>query len=285
MKLFQDIVNDRESGSAALLLDILEVLKVQINADQKELIPIIEYLFKNLHQFTIISSFLNEFMIRLETGELSDLKKDAKSYLENYQQKLIRSNEKISEIFLNYLTDFNFKTNPNPNPVSVLTHSQSSTVFHVIEQIMREGHEIVVFQTESIPGNEGQIQSDKLNVLKINTLLIKDQEITAYLDKVDLVLLGVDQLHSDRFLNKVGSKEIALEARERHIPVIVVGDSRKLIVQGDTKTDFHDNSIFEWIPNQLITAFILDTGLFNPQQMLNLSSGIQYSKKLSKLLK
>jgi translation initiation factor eIF-2B subunit delta len=108
----------------------------------------------------------------------------------------------------------------------LLTHSISSTVTRVLTRVPRQGLAAVV--TESRPGNEGWNLAATLAQEGVHVTYITDAAAGAHLADVDCVLFGADAILTDGSLvNKVGTRLIALAAREAGVPVYVCAESFK----------------------------------------------------------
>ncbi|MFQ6604015.1 MAG: hypothetical protein ACE5D8_00515 [Fidelibacterota bacterium] len=155
----------------------------------------------------------------------------------------------------------------------VLTHSRSSTVETVLRQAGKEGFLEMVYCTESRPGYEGLGLARSLCEI-VPVTLITDTNIMRIIPEIDCVILGADAVDAlGNIRNKVGSRMMALLAREEHIPVIVLADKSKWLSELLPKDgEEHDpaelghgisgitvlNTYFESIEQSLITTIISD---------------------------
>lgn len=128
---------------------------------------------------------------------------------------------------------------------TVLTHSRSSTVLTAFLEANRAGLEFHVISTESRPVMEGRALAESLAREKINVTLIADSAAAAVMDKIDFILTGADKLTPDWLINKIGTRMIALSARERGLPVYAICDSSKFTNSARSLPDEHHN------PNEL----------------------------------
>lgn len=111
----------------------------------------------------------------------------------------------------------------------ILTHSRSSTVLAAFVEAKRAGKNLSVVLTESRPMLEGRAMAAALAGEEIPVTLIADAAASLALDGVDLVVLGADKITPVDLVNKIGTRMIALAARERGVPSYAVCDSSKLI--------------------------------------------------------
>lgn len=163
---------------------------------------------------------------------------------------------------------------------SILTHSYSSTVASALEDCK----EIRVYATESRPGYEGRKLAERLAAKEHDVTLIVDAAASYVIDQglVDAVILGCDAILDDGSIaNKIGSKMIALSAKEAGIPVNIVTDLWKAAIYGFSleehpkeevyigRIGLHSlNPYFEVLPSKLITAYITEEGVLNVGELI-----------------
>lgn len=116
-----------------------------------------------------------------------------------------------------------------PNGATVLTHSRSSTVLVALIEARRQGKDFSVIATESRPMLEGRASARKLAAEGVHVSLIADAAAAQLMDEVNLVLVGADKVTPEYLLNKIGTRMIALAARERAVPAYAVCDTSKFI--------------------------------------------------------
>jgi ribose 1,5-bisphosphate isomerase len=111
----------------------------------------------------------------------------------------------------------------------VLTHSRSSTVLCSFIEARRAGRDFSVVATESRPMFEGRALSEALAGEGIAVTLIADAAASLVMDRVDFVFVGADKITAQYLVNKIGTRMIALAARERGVPVYALCDTSKFI--------------------------------------------------------
>lgn len=114
---------------------------------------------------------------------------------------------------------------------SVLTHSRSSTVVEAFIEARRTGRDFSVIATESRPMFEGRALAKTLSAAGIQVTLIADAAASLVMDRTDFVLVGADKITPRDLVNKIGTRMIALAARERGLPIYVVCDTLKFICE------------------------------------------------------
>lgn len=108
----------------------------------------------------------------------------------------------------------------------IMTHSISSTVKKIFEQLSRTQVEIIV--TESRPGNEGKVLAAYLVELGFKPTYITEAQIDLCMPKVTKVIVGADALLSDgSVINKCGTSLMAMSAKYHGVPVYVCAEAFK----------------------------------------------------------
>lgn len=121
-----------------------------------------------------------------------------------------------------------------PNGAVILTHSRSSTVLAALKLSKKEGKLFDVIVTESRPNLEGRTLARELAEDQIPVRLIVDSMAATAVEGADRVLVGADAITGHGVVNKVGTRAVALAARDADVPVTVAAESSKAWVK---KTD------------------------------------------------
>ena len=163
---------------------------------------------------------------------------------------------------------------------TVFTHSSSNTVGGILRQAVRQGKGLNALVTESRPYCEGREMARYLGQQGINTRLILDAAIAQYVKEADLILVGVDRISEEAFVNKVGTLAIAMAAKLDQVPVYIACESSKFLPavfappeeilnsSEETTQEEWQNvelvfSFFEEIPNAYITGVITEEGILS----------------------
>jgi len=121
----------------------------------------------------------------------------------------------------------------NNNDV-ILTHCNSDTVIAILRKAWKKGRRFSVIVTETRPRLQGHITVKKLLDDGIPVTLIVDSAVclTMYTKKVDKVLVGADAVCvNGDIVNKIGTSQIALCAKENGVKFIVAVESIKFSPQ------------------------------------------------------
>ena len=135
---------------------------------------------------------------------------------------------------------------------TVLTHCHSSAVTMSLIRAADRGVDFRVICTETRPRYQGRITARELLEAGIETTMIVDSAVRAFMKKAELVLVGSDAITSEgNVINKIGSSMVALAAQESRIPFYVVSELLKFdpqTIHGDYEAIEERDSAEIW-PN------------------------------------
>ncbi len=169
---------------------------------------------------------------------------------------------------------------------TILTHSHSSSVQNLLIKAHRSGKSFQVIATESRPGLEGKKMAQDLGRQGIMTTLIVEAAALGMMDRCHKVFVGADRISEKHFVNKVGTRAIALGAKELERDFFVVCDTSKFVPKrfGAFARKQHppeevleqrypnvivENPYFEAIPLSLVTVIICEEGLLPPAGVID----------------
>ncbi|MCQ4153009.1 MAG: ribose 1,5-bisphosphate isomerase [Archaeoglobi archaeon] len=111
---------------------------------------------------------------------------------------------------------------------TILTHCNSSAAIAVIKRAHEAGKRIEVFATESRPRWQGHITARQLREAGIEVTLIVDSAVRYFISEVDCIIVGADTITANGALvNKIGTSQVALCAKEARVPFIVAAETFK----------------------------------------------------------
>jgi len=163
-------------------------------------------------------------------------------------------------------------------PATVFTISDSSTVADVVLGVGAKN----VVVTESRPQMEGRNLAERLAGEGVNVLLVVDAAAAMFMESADVAVVGADSvLYDGSFVNKVGTRTVALAARDQGVPFYVVCSTSKFNVMNylgrGVELEEKDpaevaeiegvnvrNPYFEVIPGRLVTGIITELGVMEP---------------------
>jgi len=163
----------------------------------------------------------------------------------------------------------------------LLTYSYSNTVLQVIKSFPY----LKVIVPESRPVYEGRILTRALLKAKLKVIFITDAEISRFMEQSDVILVGADRIMEDSLVNKVGTKAIAIMAKEFEIPIYAVCGTDKFLSEQTSpfKEEMKSpdeiwkieeingleilNFYFEKVPLPYFTGIITEQGIIPPQNI------------------
>ncbi len=152
--------------------------------------------------------------------EIEKFREKISSEIQRFVEKQERALKKIAEIGSNLIQSGDI----------ILTHCNSDTVNMILEKAWRDGKGIEVICTETRPRYQGIITVKELSSSGIPTTLIVDSAVHLIMRKlkVNKVLVGADTICANGdLINKIGTSQIALCAKELDIDFIVAAESIK----------------------------------------------------------
>ena len=163
---------------------------------------------------------------------------------------------------------------------TVMTYSYSSTVIEVLGQA-RPQRTII---SEARPRNEGLRTARHLAEKGISVTLITEAQMGLFVREAEAVVVGADTIFPDGSLvNKIGTRLLALAARDAGVPFYVLSETLKVSAlsapkrfvaeEGNRKEVSKEswlrvrNVYFEVAPARLVTAYITEEGVFKPEEL------------------
>ena len=212
---------------------------------------------------------------RLDAGEFrKTMSDDIQKFIDDQERAL----ERIAKIGAN-LIDSND---------TILTHCNSDTVVALFERARKEGKKFNVICTETRPRFQGHLTARALAKAKIPTTMVVDSAARLMMKelKVDRVIVGGDTVCANGdLINKIGTSQIAVAARDLDIDFIAAVESIKFSpqsIEGEmVKIEYRDtkevikpgkirgikvlNPAFDITPAEMIDMLITEEGIIPPQ--------------------
>ena len=209
--------------------------------------------------------------------QLEDFRKALKNDIDAFISQLKDSLRKIAEIGSRLIEDGDV----------ILTHCNSDTVVEILKRSFETGKEIKVICTETRPRYQGHITAKQLSKVGIPVTMIVDSAAFLAMEKfkVDKVMVGADTICANGdVINKVGTSQIALAAKELGIDFLVAVESIKFspqsvmgkIVEIEERSRSEVlgrkmpevsvyNPAFDITPAEYVTMLITELGVMPPQ--------------------
>ncbi len=212
---------------------------------------------------------------KLDAGEFRKaMSKDIQKFIDDQERAL----ERIAEIGANLIDN---------NDV-ILTHCNSDTVVALLAKAKKDGKKFKVICTETRPRFQGHLTAKALAKAKIPTTLVVDSAARLMMKefKVDKVIVGGDTVRANGdLINKIGTSQIAVAARDLDIDFIAAVESIKFSPQSvggemvdieyrDTKEVIRPGKIrgirvlnpaFDITSAEMIDMLITEEGIIPPQ--------------------
>lgn len=182
---------------------------------------------------------------------------------------------------------------------TLMTISYSSTVLRAL--LAAKANIVRVYICEGRPLMEGRQLAEHLHAEGVAVTLLTDAQAFVMMLQVDGVLFGADAILPDgSAVNKVGSAQLALAARQCQKPVWVAADRLKCAREG---ADYHvelesqpaaevwpeapggievSNVYFDIVPADVITAIISEEGPLGGSTALGLATGLAHGHRSPK---
>jgi len=160
--------------------------------------------------------FVLNKLIAVKEEPHCDIAECVTEYSKIYIETIKQAKKKIAEIGAERI--------PSSHEFSVLTHCHSSVVTGILLKAKEQGKDLRVFCTETRPRYQGRITAKELLDAGIKVTQIVDSAMRWVVRRypIDMILIGADAITSEgTVLNKIGSRLLALVAREMHIPYYV----------------------------------------------------------------
>ncbi len=202
----EEIINDREKGASELLEDVFEGIQ---EMERGDIIKFLEKLVKKRYSMTPLVNLSNRIFISIERNE--DIEKE----IQESRDEFIRyKNEAVRNMKL--LLERREKN-------KILTLSRSSTVIESLSDVEK----VVVL--ESRPLKEGRTTAKKLSEKGIDVDYWVDAGMCKAMEDADCTVIGADTISSEGFLNKLGSRALAMISENLGKKFFVVSDSSKIL--------------------------------------------------------
>ncbi|SFB68632.1 ribose 1,5-bisphosphate isomerase [Halobiforma haloterrestris] len=222
-----DIAEMRIRGAATIADAAAEALAIQAErsdadspgAFQRQLRTAAKTLYETRPTAVSLPNALRYVLRGMEGETVADLRETTIARAEEFRTDLEQAQVTLGEIGANRLRDGDV----------VMTHCHSTDALSCIEAALEDGKEIEAIVKETRPRKQGHITARQLREWGVPVTLVVDNAARRYLDEADHVLVGADSIAADgSVINKIGTSGLAVNARERGVPVMVAAQTIKL---------------------------------------------------------
>jgi len=222
-----DITAMRIRGAAAIADAAAEALATQAErstadtptAFERGLHAAAETLYETRPTAVSLPNALRYVLRGMDGDTVADLRSSTIARAERFQRDLAQAQDRLGEIGAHRLQDGD----------TVMTHCHSTDALACLEAALEAGKEFEAIVKETRPRKQGHITARQLREWDVPVTLIADNAARRYLDRTDHVLVGADSIAADgSVINKIGTSGLAVNARERGVPVMVAAQTIKL---------------------------------------------------------
>ncbi len=292
--LIREIRDDLTSGASQLTLKALEAMKKAVELSKARdpeglyqgLVEVGKALVLAQPSIASIFNLVNSFILRAEKG--LKMKRD------ELRELMRRDGEKIEQELIRAQTMINLKGRKLlQEKNTVLTYSYSATVRDIL--LGRKGLRVIL--SEGRPEGEGRLLAKDLGGKGIRCTLMVDAALASFLPEVDLVLVGVDRVSEGTFVNKIGTKGLAVQAKElgvlfyaaattyKFLPSQILPFQPQLRDPAQISPQLQNveivNILFEEVPLAYLSGVITEEGVLSPEQISQRVKGIKISPAMA----
>ena len=221
---------------------------------------------------------------RMEGNDVGTLRRNVVRAADTFVDQLDRARMDLGRVGANRLADGD----------TVMTHCHSTDALACVEAAVDQGKSISAVVKETRPRNQGHITAERLRDIDVPVTLVVDSAARRYLDEVDHVLVGADSIAADGgVINKIGTSGLAVNARERGVPIMTAAQTIKLhpetltghtveiemrdeseVIDDDVRESIGDvavaNPAFDVTPPRYMDAIVTEHGQFPPETIVTL---------------
>ena len=221
---------------------------------------------------------------RMEGDSVDRLRRSVVDASEAFVRQLDRAQEDLGRVGANRLADGD----------TVMTHCHSTDALACIEAAVEQGKSISAVVKATRPRQQGHITAEQLRDAGVPVTLIVDSAARRYLDEVDHVVVGADSIAADGgVINKIGTSGLAVNARERGVPIMTAAQTIKLhpetltghtveiemrdeaeVIAPESRDEIGEiaveNPAFDVTPPRYMDAIVTEQGQFPPESIVTL---------------
>ncbi len=202
----EEILRDNRKGAAELLEDVIKSIQ---KLETEEIEDYLKTLVINRYSITPLINLANKIFLSLEQEE------DIDSIVEELESEFFSRNRETTTKMKNLIEDKNY--------TDILTLSYSSTVIQSLSSVEK------VKVLESRPNREGRKTAKRLIDRGVEVEYWVDAGMCRALENVDCAVVGADSISKKGFLNKIGTKPLAIISDTLEKEFYVIADTSKIL--------------------------------------------------------
>ncbi|MFB6202174.1 MAG: ribose 1,5-bisphosphate isomerase [Halorhabdus sp.] len=231
-----------------------------------------------------LSNALRYVFQRMEGDSVEELRESTTAAARRFQENIENAREILGRIGARRLQDGD----------TVMVHSHSADALATIDHALKADKHIEAIVKETRPRKQGHIAAQQLQEWGVPVTLIVDSAARRYLDTADHVIVGADSIAADgSIVNRIGTSDLAVIARERGVPVTVAAQTLRLhpdsltghsvdvamreereVLDEATREQIGDieveNPAFDVTPARYVDAIVTERGQYPPESVVTL---------------
>ncbi len=263
----------------------------KVSESVKDMINGLMTLIKTRPNIVGINHYFNHLLLKLDPDNQPPVLKEL---LEVYHERWKNVDRKTAKLAFEHI---NFA-----EETTILLHGHEKSITSLFELLAVNEKKVKIYQTLSRPSEDGKIQAEKIAALDFEVQFIDDNTIGQYLPEIDYVLIGSELILREEFISISGTHTLMAAAHYYKRPIYVLADSRRVLnskyfpqnvlnnIIGDGKLPKKDiwkkppdnikilHSSKVQIPNYIADKFILEDGIYNPDEIKDQIDKVMVSK-------
>jgi translation initiation factor 2B subunit (eIF-2B alpha/beta/delta family) len=263
----RQIQEDKESGARELALSALSALRATDGASGEELRQWFRKLALSRPMNAAVENAVASAWSRyLETGDPSRAVEETIEEIEAAPEQMTLAARKVVPAG------------------TVMTFAYSSTVIELLSRL--KPRRVIVSETR--PSNEGIRVARSLVRSGISMTFITEAQMALFAHEADGIVVGADTILPDgNLVNRMGTRLLALAARDADVPFYVVAETLKVAApseplpfapqEGKSREICDEtwlevrNVYYEVTPARLVTAYVTEHGILDPADVQRFS--------------
>ena len=231
-----------------------------------------------------LSNALRYIFQRIDGETVEAVRESTTSAARTFQENIEHAREELGQIGSRRLRDGD----------TVMVHSHSADALATVNHALNADKDIDAIVKETRPRKQGHIAAQQLQEWGVEVTLIVDNAARRYLDEVDHVIVGADRIAADgSVINRIGTSDLAVIARERGVPVTVAAQTLRLhpdsltghsvdiemredreVLDEPTREQIGEitveNPAFDVTPPRYVDAIVTERGQYPPESVVTL---------------
>ena len=232
--------------------------------------PLMALIYTRSHR---ILDFITNFP--KEERDISDIKKQVLNEINEIRKETSQKQKSLIKLGSRLILDQHV----------ILTHSASAVVEGIFLEAKKLKKHFRVICTESRPLLEGTQLAIRLAKADIKTRLIPDADVSRVMKEANFLLTGADRITETSLINKTGTLNAAIVAKELNVPFYIALNTAKILPKRSYPAKFApadekeilekkyaeltpENYYFEEIPLSYVHKVVCEAGIFETEEFI-----------------